>query len=83
MTHEFSWQDFALCRGVNPDLFFPEKGDSTAAAKDLCFQCPVQQPCLYYALVNNQRHGVWGGMSEYERRTVRRKMIFVSVEESE
>jgi len=64
------WQARALCAEVDPDLWFPEKGGSTAPAKALCHQCPVMQTCRSEALANDERHGVWGGLSERERRRI-------------
>ena len=50
------------------DGFFPEKGGSTRQAKAVCLMCPVREVCLEYALDNEERHGIWGGVSERERR---------------
>lgn len=66
------WQASAACAGVDPDLFFPERGESTAAAKAVCRICPVRLVCLEHALAEGERQGVWGGMSERERRRLRR-----------
>ena len=65
------WWFSALCRGIDPDLWFPERGEVTTLAKAVCAECPVRQPCLEYALANSERHGIWGGKSERERRTIR------------
>jgi WhiB family redox-sensing transcriptional regulator len=67
------WQRRGACRrpGVDPDAFFPEKGGSTRAAKAICAGCPVKAQCLAYALANDDRFGVWGGLSERERRRLR------------
>lgn len=67
------WDDFANCRGVDPDLFFPERGASTQEAKEVCKGCVVRDECLEYALANGEKFGVWGGMSERERRRIRRE----------
>jgi WhiB family redox-sensing transcriptional regulator len=61
------WDDAALCAQVDGEIFFPEVGGSSRAAKRVCGRCEVQQECLDYALRNDLRHGVWGGMSERER----------------
>ena len=66
-----SWQDQALCAQTDPEAFFPEKGGSTRDAKRVCGSCPVRQECLEYALSNDERFGIWGGLSERERRRVR------------
>ena len=69
---ERSWQRKANCMGVDPDLFFPERGASTREAKEVCRGCVVRQDCLEYALTNGEKFGIWGGMSERERRRIRR-----------
>jgi WhiB family redox-sensing transcriptional regulator len=58
--------------GVDPDLFFPERGASTREAKEVCKGCVVKTDCLEYALDNGEKFGIWGGMSERERRRLRR-----------
>ncbi len=70
---ENSWQRLANCLGVDPDLFFPERGASTKEAKRVCRACVVREECLEYALANGEKFGIWGGMSERERRRVRRE----------
>ncbi|HEU0257569.1 MAG TPA: WhiB family transcriptional regulator [Microbacteriaceae bacterium] len=67
-----AWQADALCAQTDPEIFFPEKGGSTREAKKICEQCPVRQQCLQYALQNDERFGIWGGLSERERRRLRR-----------
>ena len=67
------WQDYANCLGVDPDLFFPERGASTREAKEVCRGCVVREECLEYALANGEKFGIWGGMSERERRRIRRQ----------
>ncbi|HSX47902.1 MAG TPA: WhiB family transcriptional regulator [Candidatus Nanoarchaeia archaeon] len=66
------WQDQGNCLGVDPDLFFPERGASTKEAKGVCRGCVVREDCLEYALANGEKFGIWGGMSERERRRIRR-----------
>lgn len=68
-----SWQAFANCLGVDPDLFFPERGASTKEAKQVCQGCVVREDCLEYALANGEKFGIWGGLSERERRRIRRQ----------
>ncbi len=70
---ELSWQDYANCRGADADLFFPERGASTRKAKAICGECEVRGDCLDFAIVNGEKFGIWGGMSERERRRVRRQ----------
>ena len=66
------WQTQANCMGVDPDLFFPERGASTREAKEVCKGCVVRGECLEYALANGEKFGIWGGLSERERRRLRR-----------
>lgn len=67
------WQMFANCLGTDPDLFFPERGASTKEAKAVCQGCVVREDCLEYALANGEKFGIWGGLSERERRRIRRQ----------
>jgi WhiB family transcriptional regulator, redox-sensing transcriptional regulator len=67
------WQDDALCAQTDPEAFAPDKGGSTRAAKSVCVSCTVKTQCLEYALANNERFGVWGGLSERERRALLRE----------
>jgi WhiB family redox-sensing transcriptional regulator len=66
------WQASALCAQTDPEAFFPEKGGSTREAKSVCRVCEVRQECLEYALANDERFGIWGGLSERERRRLKR-----------
>ena len=65
------WRASALCAQVDPDLFFPEKGGNTNAAKRICQSCPVQSECLTEALAHGHRYGIWGAYSERELRQMR------------
>ena len=67
-----AWRDDALCAQTDPEAFFPEKGGSTREAKKICAGCPVRAECLESALANDERFGIWGGLSERERRRLRR-----------
>ncbi len=67
------WQEHAECLGVDPDLFFPERGASITQAKAICDMCVVKVDCGEYALRNGEKFGVWGGMSERERRRIQRQ----------
>lgn len=69
---ETSWEDRALCAETDAEAFFPLKGQSSAPAKKVCRECPVKVECLEYALAAEIRDGVWGGLSERERRKLRR-----------
>ena len=68
-----SWQEQALCAETDPEAFFPEKGGSTREAKKICTGCEVRAECLEFALANDERFGIWGGLSERERRRLRRR----------
>jgi WhiB family redox-sensing transcriptional regulator len=61
--------------GVDPELFFPERGSSTREAKEVCRGCVVRSECLEFAIANSEKFGIWGGMSERERRRVRRARL--------
>ena len=65
------WKNQANCLGVEPDLFFPSRGASTRQAKECCRGCTVRLQCLEYSLANKEVHGIWGGLSERERRRIR------------
>ena len=75
---EQDWHDQANCLGVDPDLFFPERGASTREAKEVCRGCEVQHDCLEFALQNGEKFGIWGGLSERERRRIRRQRAQVA-----
>jgi WhiB family redox-sensing transcriptional regulator len=70
-----AWQAGALCAQVDPEAFFPDKGGSTREAKSVCMSCEVRLDCLDYALATDQRFGIWGGLSERERRKVKRAAV--------
>lgn len=72
---ELSWQADSLCAQTDPEAFFPEKGGSTRDAKKVCGACIVKSQCLAYALENDERFGIWGGLSERERRRLRRSAV--------
>ncbi|MFI6881156.1 WhiB family transcriptional regulator [Streptomyces sp. NPDC050400] len=73
------WLNDASCRQEDPDLFFPI-GDTGPAllqieeAKSICVACPVMERCRQWALETGQEHGVWGGLSEAERRRHKRRV---------
>jgi len=68
-----SWQSDSLCAQTDPEAFFPEQGGSTRDAKKICSSCEVRTQCLEYALANDERFGIWGGLSERERRKLRKR----------
>jgi WhiB family redox-sensing transcriptional regulator len=68
------WQTDGACRGHNPNLFFPPRGTPPRKineAKQICNECPIRIKCLEYALYHGEKLGIWGGLSERERRTIR------------
>ena len=77
------WRDQALCSGTDPELFFPVGTTGNALlsidrAKQVCSQCEVTSECLEFALETNQDSGIWGGLSEEERRQIRRQRAAAS-----
>jgi WhiB family redox-sensing transcriptional regulator len=72
-TRPGPWTQHAKCVGSNPDLFYPGRGDNRTvhAAKTICHACPVRSECADHALTNGEKYGVWGGLSELDRRRVR------------
>lgn len=62
---QWTWQQDAACRGVLPDVFFPD--EDPAAAKAICSSCPVRLDCLAFAFEHKERYGIWGGLTEKER----------------
>jgi WhiB family redox-sensing transcriptional regulator len=71
---EQDWQEQALCAQTDPEAFFPEKGGSTREAKRICRACGVRDECLEYALEHDERFGIWGGLSERERRRLKKRL---------
>jgi WhiB family redox-sensing transcriptional regulator len=71
---DYTWKEFALCRDLDPNLFYPFDSDvaEIEAAKKICQSCPVKNACLEAGLLN-QEHGIWGGHTERERRSIIRK----------
>ncbi len=72
---ELRWQERALCAQTDPEAFFPEKGGSTREAKRVCTGCEVRNDCLEYALAHDERFGIWGGLSERERRRLKKRAV--------
>lgn len=70
-TGEF-WRDEAACKGMDQSIFFPERGESTDEAKRVCMGCPVKVDCAEYALTTKQEIGIWGGLSNRQRRSIKR-----------
>lgn len=73
-----SWKDRAACAGYANSIFFPSSEATPALiekAKEVCATCPVSAACLEYAFETNQVSGIWGGTTEEERRSLRRKWL--------
>lgn len=75
MRHQPAWVGDALCAQTDPEAFFPEKGGSTKEAKKVCNGCDVRGDCLEEAQANDERFGIWGGLSERERRKLKSRVI--------
>ena len=69
------WREQAACRGTDLNWFYPERGHSAGPARQVCARCPVRQPCLDYALSNRITHGIWGGLTERERRGLQTALV--------
>lgn len=67
-----SWQPQGLCRDEDPEIFFVDPGQPAVDAKAICVRCPVISECLEWAIETRQHYGVWGGMTQRERESVRR-----------
>lgn len=74
---DLEWQDYGNCQGVDPELFFPSRGDTVKEAIEVCNNCEVINECLEFALENNERFGIWGGVSERGRRKIKRQQRFL------
>ena len=72
-TLDQNWRAFGLCAGSDPDLWFSVGALEHKKAKTICRQCPVRSDCLAYAMDAPVDHGIWGGLTERERRRYRRK----------
>jgi WhiB family transcriptional regulator, redox-sensing transcriptional regulator len=68
-----NWRQRSACRGLDPEIFYPATDEEADEAKSICAICPVRQMCLEHALMAREREGVWGGLTERERRRVVRQ----------
>lgn len=66
------WQDRAACYGIDPDVFFPACEEESGQALAYCRACGIREMCLAWALKNGERYGVWGGLTEQQRRRITR-----------
>ena len=69
------WRYRAACRGADLEVFFPGRGESAEPARQFCALCPVRQPCLQFALSHGIVHGIWGGLTERDRRALRTRHV--------
>ena len=67
-----TWQEKAVCPSIDPHIFYPETAEEAAAAKRVCFSCDVREQCLRYALENDEWHGIWGGKTVSQRKSILR-----------
>ena len=68
------WAARALCVGWDPEAFFPPNDDAARETRDICAACPVRGQCLAYAVIANERFGIWGGLDPQERHTLRKRL---------
>lgn len=73
-AEDYDWRKDGLCAQTDPEAFFPEIGGSSVPAKRICNTCEVSEQCLAYALMNDEKFGIWGGLSPQERRRLLKKM---------
>ena len=64
------WQEQAACHGIDPDVFFPTSEEEAGPALAYCGSCRIREMCLAWALKNGERYGVWGGLTEQQRRRI-------------
>jgi WhiB family redox-sensing transcriptional regulator len=74
-VRDLSWREVGACKGLEPEVFYPDPDDETeaAVAKAVCTTCSVRVACLEYALNHREKEGVWGGATERERRRIVRQ----------
>ena len=73
ITSTQQWRQYARCLGVDPELFYPTSDEYADIAKAICMVCPVREPCLEHAITAREKQGVWGGLTERERRRLIRQ----------
>lgn len=70
------------CVGVDPNIFFPHDKHEERQAKAICASCPCKAACLGIALRRNEEHGIWGGLTEAERRSLKRRQRRLALKEA-
>ena len=73
-----AWREEAACRGADLEVFFPGRGQSAEHARQICASCPVRRPCLDYAISHGITSGIWGGLTERDRRALRSRHVSTS-----
>lgn len=73
ITEERPWVVFSACRQVDPDVFFPTTREQEEHAISICKTCPVRMDCLDYAIEAREKFGIWGGLTEKQRRRLVRR----------
>lgn len=68
------WQDRSACYGIDPNVFFPISEEEAGPALAFCNACTIRAECLSWALKNGERYGVWGGLTEQQRRRISRQV---------
>ncbi|EOM77933.1 WhiB family transcriptional regulator [Rhodococcus rhodnii] len=69
------WMEHGVCAQTDPEAFFPEPGETGIGAKRVCLGCPVRTECLDHALANDERFGIWGGLTALQRRRIQRSTV--------
>ena len=72
--YEGNWESHAACRDLSSSVFFPERGQSSRKAKQVCRGCEVRTECLAFALESRQKYGIWGGLTGEERKAYMRRI---------
>lgn len=79
LMHMSTWRQQANCVGLSTDDFYsPDDSDMKKQAVKYCFGCPVQNQCLYTAIIIDERHGVWGGLTPRQRKSFYKKLKAVA-----
>lgn len=69
---DLKWREKAACKGMDPAIFYPKRGQDSRPAKKVCASCPVSSECFEYGYLYGEHHGIWGGVSERQMRKERR-----------
>lgn len=75
VLHRPRWWDLAACRGRGPDEWFVERGGRVPEQRAMCALCPVRLNCLDHAIRRGEKFGIWGGLTQRERRPLRRAYL--------